>query len=243
MRRIARTSLTQSTLGRLRDLTDEVVRAGDPKAKATARWETKPKAAFEEVRTALEGMAHGRARCMYCEDSFGTDIDHFWPKADYPDRAFSWPNYLLACSFCNSNLKRNEFPLDAAGQPLLIDPTMDDPAAYLLFVPTTGEFASLGPKGTESIRVFGLNDDTVPRQLPRGRRHALVDLVALLREYDRVASIDPLQAVEIRSAAREHPFGAVLAWLVAVSQLPAGPIVLGADIVALVNRHGVTTWP
>lgn len=243
MRRLTRTALPQATLDKLDDLTNEVTSAPDPKAKAKSRWKSKPKDAFDHVRSALETMAHGRARCMYCEDSIGSDIDHFWPKADYPERAFSWPNYLLACSYCNSNLKRNEFPLDPAGQPLLLDPTVDDPAAHLLFVPSTGEFTPLGPKGTESIRVFGLNDDSVPRLLPRGRLHALIDLAALLREYDRVAPNDAARAAEIRSAAREHPFGAVLVWLVAVAQLPAGPIVLGPDIVALVQRHGVTGWP
>jgi uncharacterized protein (TIGR02646 family) len=234
--------LTQPTLDKLAALTREVVGAPDPKAKAKSRWKSRPKDAFEEVRSALAQMAHGRSRCMYCEDSLGTDIDHFWPKADYPDRAFSWPNYLLALSHCNSNLKREEFPLDGAGQPLLLDPSTDDPAAHLVFVPTTGEFAAVGTKGAESIRVFGLNDDTVPRLLPRGRRHTLIDLAALLREYDRVAPIDATYAAEIRAAAREHPFGAVLVWLIEVAQLPAGPVVLGADIVALVQRHGVATW-
>ncbi|NOY25886.1 MAG: HNH endonuclease, partial [Oligoflexia bacterium] len=105
-------------------------------------------------------MASGRARCMYCEDSLGTDIDHFRPKADFPQRAFAWPNYLLACSHCNSNLKRNAFPIDGNGDPLLLDPSADNPAEHLLFSPSTGEFVSVGAKGQESIRVFGLNDDT-----------------------------------------------------------------------------------
>ena len=119
MRRLVRTSLSQATLDKLSDLTGEVVNSPDPKTKAGTRWKSKPKGVFDEVRMALERMAHGRARCMYCEESLGTDIDHFWPKATYPARTFSWPNYLLACSHCNSNLKRNEFPLDGAGQPLL----------------------------------------------------------------------------------------------------------------------------
>jgi uncharacterized protein (TIGR02646 family) len=242
MRSVQRTALTQPTLDTLANITQQVVGATDPKAKAKSRWESKPEAAFDEVRSALWQMAHGRARCMYCEDSLGTDIDHFWPKATYPGRAFSWPNYLLACSHCNSNLKRNEFPVDATGQPLLLDPSVDDPSAHLLFVSQTGEFAPIGPKGAESIRVFKLNDDTVPRRLPHGRRQALIDLIAALYLYDRVAPTDAAWAAEIRAAACEHPFGAVLVWLVAVSQLPAGPAVLGANIVTLVQRHGVTTW-
>ena len=242
MQRLTRKALDAPTLQKLADLTREVVSAPNPRAKAQTRWSSKPEATFSVVRSALEKMASGRSRCMYCEDSLGTDIDHFWPKADHPHRAFSWPNYLLACSHCNSNLKRDQFPRDAGGSPLLIDPTVDDPAQHLTFEHRTGEFKAIGPKGAESIRVFGLNDDTVPRKLPRGRRQALLGLGALLGEYDRVVANDPARATELREAVCEHPFGAVLFWLIDVAQRRAGAMVLGPDVVDLVNRHGVATW-
>ena len=242
MQRITRTALNAPTLQRLAKLTQEVVSAPNPRAKAHVYWRMKPRATFEVVRSALENMASGRSRCMYCEDSLGTDIDHFWPKGTYPARTFEWTNYLLACSHCNSNLKRTQFPTDATGAPLLLDPTVDDPAQHLTFVPRTGEFNANGPKGTESIRVFGLNDDTVPRKLPRGRRQALLGLVGLLREYDRAVQGDPGRAAELREAVCEHPFGAVLFWLIDVAQRPVGAAVLGAEVVGLVQRHGVATW-
>lgn len=62
------------------------------------------------VLAALTGMAPGHQRCMYCGDSQGTDIDHFEPKSQAPLRTFDWTNYLLACSYCNSNQKRDLFP-------------------------------------------------------------------------------------------------------------------------------------
>jgi len=68
----------------------------------------------EGLRGALLTMAAGHARCMYCCDSTGTDIDHFEPIALAPLRAFDWLNHLLACSFCNSNQKRELYPCDAA---------------------------------------------------------------------------------------------------------------------------------
>ncbi|MBK7758736.1 MAG: hypothetical protein IPI35_20530 [Deltaproteobacteria bacterium] len=169
MRHLPRAALRQATLDMLHQVTQEVTSAADPKAKAKARWKAKSpklKDTFDEVRAALEAMASGHARCMYCEDSLGTDIDHFWPKADFPDRAFTWENYLLACSYCNSNLKRNQFPRDAAGQPELLDPTVDEPAEHLFFLPGNGRFLAIGPKGHQSIAVFGLNDNAAPRQLP-----------------------------------------------------------------------------
>lgn len=178
---------------------------------------------------------------MYCEDSLGTDIDHFWPKSDYPDRTFLWENYLLACSHCNSNLKRSQFPRDAAGQPELLDPTVDEPSDHLLFLPTNGCFEPKGPKGPESIRVFALNDDR--RRLPEARRDALLCLELLIRDYDRVVDTDPAKAAKLRAAARDFPFSGVLVWLVRVALAPAGAVVLGDELYALLQRHGVASWP
>jgi uncharacterized protein (TIGR02646 family) len=74
---------------------------------------------------------------MYCEDSRGTDVDHFWPKAHYPTKAFSWENMLLACTHCQ-RIKGDRFPLAVDGSASLIDPTSDDPWDFLVFVPETG---------------------------------------------------------------------------------------------------------
>lgn len=242
MRQLHRATLSQPSLDKLAELTDRVKADAKPRARAKAMWKSKPKKAFDEIRTLLEAMATGRARCMYCEDSLGTDIDHFRPKADYPELAFSWPNYLLACSHCNSNLKRNEFPVDAAGEPLLLDPTVDDPAAHLVFSASTGDFVADGPKGPESIRVFGLNDDTSPRRLPTGRQQALVSLTALLKEYDREITGDPDRAAEIRATVSDFPFSAVLHWMIRIANAPSGTVVLGADVVGLIRKHEVHTW-
>ena len=242
MRRIRRVALSQTAVDKLAELTSEVLGATNPREKAQKLWNSKPKAVFREVHRKLEEMASGRSRCMYCEDSHGTDIDHFRPKADYPQSTFEWRNYLLACSHCNSNLKRNEFPVDAEGAPLLLDPSTDEPADHLSFSPSTGEFVPIGPKGPESIRVFGLNDHTSPRRLPTGRRQALIVLVALLQAYDREVDTNPAKASEIRATVKEHPFSAVLHWLVRIAQASTGPDVLGADVVALVNSHHVDRW-
>ena len=91
----------------------------------------------DSVLATLRQMAGQGARCMYCSDSRGTDIEHFRPKAAYPTQAFRWPNLLLCCSACG-RLKGARFPLDPAGEPLFIDPSHDDPWAHLNFVPETG---------------------------------------------------------------------------------------------------------
>jgi uncharacterized protein (TIGR02646 family) len=125
-------------------------------------------------------MASGRERCMYCEDSAGTDIEHFYPKSMYPSRCFRWHNYLLACSHCNSNEKRTQFPLDSDNAPVLLDPTKDDPYEHIAFVPETGQFQGVTPQGEETVTVFGLNRRQI---LEQGRRNAWTELNALFRDY------------------------------------------------------------
>jgi hypothetical protein len=97
--------------------------------------------ALKTVFGALLSMMGSRQRCMYCVDSHGSDIDHFWPKADFPDRCFLWPNMLLCCTECG-RFKGSRFPLSATGQPMLIDPSAEDPWEHLDFDPDTGNLTA-----------------------------------------------------------------------------------------------------
>jgi hypothetical protein len=105
---------------------------------------------------------------MYCDDSRGTDIDHFEPLERAPLRAFVWVNHLLACSFCNSNQKNRKYPVDAEGACLLVDPTAEDPADHLTLRLSVGTYDPLSPKGEETIQVFGLNRSELVKGRPRG---------------------------------------------------------------------------
>lgn len=115
------------------------------------------------VLAVLQNMMGKRARCMYCLDSHGSDMEHFWPKTPYPDRMFLWPNLLLCCAECG-RLKRDEFPL-SEGEPLLIDPTTEEPWLHLDFDPGTGNMVArfdLGsndwsPKGLETVKTLHLD--------------------------------------------------------------------------------------
>ena len=160
---------------------------------------------------------------MYCEDSAATDIEHFWPKSQYPDRAFSWDNYLLACSGCNSNEKREQFPLDAAGQPLLIDPTVEDPRDHLTLSVRTGKYqprrrdSQESPKGKWSIKVFGLDRDI----LEKGRVDAWHTIPALLVRYGAACDDQEwLLALEVQRTLCRTPFASVFVWFLDIA---AGP--------------------
>lgn len=247
MRRLQRKPLSKKSTDALKRLTAQVHRARSAKARQSAvarSWKNKPRAAFDEVKEKLSAMATGRSRCMYCEDSAGTDIEHFYPKSKYPERAFRWDNYLWACSHCNSNRKRTQFPLLRGRRPALIDPTAVDPAAHLKLVPSTGEFVAIGPRGQKSIEVFGLNDHRAPRDLPRGRREAFLKLQILLQAYDRELRAGRKAKASLRKdIIRNEPFSAVLTWLVAIAHGPrSGHEVLDLGVAELVRKHGVAAW-
>ena len=130
MRRITRLPLDTDALENLEALQKRVDSADDAPEKAKALWRS-DRSELQPVLAALRDMAPGRTRCMYCEDNTGVDVEHFWPKSKFPARTFSWMNYLLACPQCNSNYKRAKFPRSIGGDPLLIDPTAEDPSDHL----------------------------------------------------------------------------------------------------------------
>lgn len=112
----------------------------------------------------LQAMMGHRQRCMYCVDSHGSDIEHFWPKAPYPDRAFLWSNMLLCCTECG-RFKGNRFPLSCAGSPMLIDPSAENPWEHLDFDPDTGNLTARyeaaqrapSPRGECTVQVLQLD--------------------------------------------------------------------------------------
>ncbi|WP_159401426.1 HNH endonuclease [Streptomyces maremycinicus] len=138
--------------------TEIIEAAGGTAETAREQWRT-AQAPKRHVRVALESMARGVVRCMYCDESRATDIDHFEPIERAPLRAFVWANHLLACSFCNSNAKRSQYPVDAGGTCLLVDPTAEDPADHLVLYLKSAVYSPVSGsrKGAETIRVFGLN--------------------------------------------------------------------------------------
>src|SRR5689334_5340912 len=139
MRHIARGTLSNRTMGVLKKRTSRIAAAPDQNAAAEKAWRTRNAAADTEVQSVLWAMAGVLRRCMYCEDSEGVAIEHFRPRTSFPLKTFDWWNLLLACSYCNSNQKRTQFPQSTAGAPLLIDPTSENPALHLEFSPTTGQ--------------------------------------------------------------------------------------------------------
>ncbi|WP_327284644.1 hypothetical protein [Streptomyces sp. NBC_01205] len=192
-------------------------------------------AAKSEIRTLLEKMAPGVLRCMYCLDSLGTDIDHFEPLSRAPMRTFCWHNHLLACSRCNSNFKREDYPCDEdTKECLLIDPSTDDPGDHLELLLAAGTYEKKTRKGEESIRVFGLNRE----DLVQGRFDAYVTSCDVLNSWHRkVRSGDLLGAAHSAAALRREPFGDVLHALEKLGRLPYAAAALGDEL-----AESLTAW-
>lgn len=157
-----------------------VLRSHGAQARENARqlW-NRNRPARRGLREALNVMAPGHQRCMYCGDSEGTSVDHFEPIARNPLRTFDWLNHLLACSYCNSNQKGSRFPVDEHGSPLLIDPTVEDPFDHLALSLTVGEYRARTRKGASTIDVLGLNRAV----LVQGRQHAREVVSQALRSW------------------------------------------------------------
>ena len=113
----------------------------------------------EDVKRQL--LADHHSKCAYCECRLNGDyghIEHFRPKGGYtvpPSNklitpgyywlAYDWNNLLLSCSACNTTYKQNHFALEDESQrdiphksiskevSLLINPSMEDPGAYIEF--------------------------------------------------------------------------------------------------------------
>ncbi|MGI5135702.1 HNH endonuclease [Streptomyces sp. CA-106110] len=170
MIRIKRAPLPRAALTLMAGHTGDISQASVPKQRAKQLWKntTVRRQIHPVLRSTLAKMAPGLERCMYCGDNQGTDIDHFEPVRINPLRTFDWHNHLLACSLCNSHLKRDLFPLAKDGSPLLIDPSSDDPAPHLHLSLAAGEYVHLTDRGEATIKVFGLNRSI----LVRGRRRA-----------------------------------------------------------------------
>ena len=189
----------------------EVERAGDYAAQvnrgaALFTCYNRPKnTVFVVVRRQLAIMCPGARRCGYCEDSAESEIDHFRPKALYPDRVFVWENYLPSCAPCNRKKgrrfavlkdgdlvcvgRRRGGPVErpVAGPPALIDPRVEEPMRILTldllgtfrFLPREDVSREDEIRANYTITVLQLNRDV----LTESRRRAYDDYRARLYEY------------------------------------------------------------
>jgi hypothetical protein len=170
----------------------------------------------------------------------------FLAKVNVSSKSFSWSNYLLACSHCNSNHKRTKFPL-VDGKPALLDPTSEDPddapSRHLRLLPSNGRYQPIGPKGVPSIEVFDLNGDERGRKLPEGRRDTFYKLQVLVIAYDNfVRNDNDAMAHNIKRAIINEPFAGVLAFMLDLARQVNDDKTLLPGVAQAIRRHRVAGW-
>lgn len=238
MIRIARAELPSQLLILLESLTEEIARAPAPKQAAEARALWRRASVRAAVRSPiseiLRQMAPGREHCMYCGDNQGTDVDHYEPIAHNPLRTFDWLNHLLACSFCNSQAKRDRFPVDGDGKPLLIDPCSEDPFEHLLLTLSLGVYTALTPKGSSTIETCGLNRALLVRGRVQARR--VVELCLADWGAAHVAGNRARQDAAVLTV-REQPFADVCQSMLRQAESPGAAAVFAGnpDVLALLR--------
>lgn len=148
MIRLPDIALEEEHLAALAAWQEELVQKGNyelQRIHAAALWKAKPKnkMPFPAVMEALQRMSCGAARCHYCEDSEGADIDHFRPKSIYPNLAFQWENFVWSCAKCN-RAKGNRFGLIDIGENGVVSIRMAKHAQ--LTYPPEGDPALIHPR-------------------------------------------------------------------------------------------------
>ena len=144
-----------------------------------------------------------------------------------------------ACSRCNSNFKRDRFPLDGAGAPLLVNPSEEEPLDHLSFSPSTGRFEPRSSKGDPSIDVFGLNRTT----LTKGRASAWIVLEQLVIRYAEFKGAGEDAKAANETAVRKHPFAGVFAALVRIASGPDADLLIDRDCLRVLRgRPEIGNW-
>jgi 5-methylcytosine-specific restriction endonuclease McrA len=210
---ITRVSLPAATARSLKIRTDNLgkVVPTNRVAVARSRWHG-ASVLRRQLSAVLETMAHGRKCCNYCSDNLGTDIDHYCPIAEAPLSTFEWTNHLLACSRCNTHVKGSHFPRDPLGNPLIIDPTRDDPWDHIRLTPTTGQYYAITDKGRTTKELL-LDHDL----LARGRAAAWLEASdQVIGHSAAVAKGDAIKALQYQFRLLQRPnldaFYAMLRW-------------------------------
>jgi hypothetical protein len=227
---IQRFGLTEAVTERMTVLTGRIelrdAASGARKKYADNLWkdEVEVKQGLRAVLLAMAPRVLGC--CMYCGGFIATDIEHFTPREHKALKTFFWPNHLLVCGPCNSTYKRGWWECDAeTGEPLLIDPTRDDPFSHLRLNLRDGEYQGETDKGRTTVKVLGLN--LPERRLVAGRNLARLNIRIVLRDWGRARQQGGAEAERAAlDVLKGQPFADVWQAMLRQAILPGAALVL-----------------
>jgi hypothetical protein len=120
------TPLKKPLLDRLARETDAIKKSVDPRMEAEKRYRNARKTQwFKPVVLKLGRLAGPGERCMFCSGSEASDVEHYRPKAIFPEMALTWENYLWSCTPCNRG-KLNRFPPDTGPGGKFVNPLYEN---------------------------------------------------------------------------------------------------------------------
>ncbi|WP_309887920.1 hypothetical protein [Archangium sp.] len=163
--------------------------------------------AHETVKQALREAQHDK--CAFCESNFAHisygDVEHFRPKGGWSQKegepltqpgyywlVYEWANLFLSCTLCNQKFKSNLFPLQTPTRrarshqdevsledPLLLDPAVDEPEAFISFRKEVPYALKGNRRGRTTIHILGLQRAELAEQRRKHLDHvqSLRDLV------------------------------------------------------------------
>lgn len=176
----------------------------------------------EQIRNALHAVQG--VRCAYCERRTGTEagdghIEHFRCQADHPELDLSWNNLFWSCNDESSCGKFKDGCVRDGGHRArfnpadLIDPSVDDPDLFLLFVTdgTVQVRAELSDadvrRAQETLRVFNLTESAYLRKAREDAVRTYVSTVQWMQQH--APALLASYVAREQTAAAEAPFSAV----------------------------------
>lgn len=180
MRRLPpRAELPPATRKKLEAESKVIADAENPKAEAERRCGNARKAKwFKPIVESLGAMSGAGQRCMFCGGSEASQVEHFRPKAVFPQESMKWENFLWVCSICNQS-KSNRFPPETEVGAQIINPVDEDVWTFC-FIDEFGNLSArwradlddLDPRAAKTIEILALDRDA----LQEPRQHRLDDL-------------------------------------------------------------------
>ena len=178
----------------------------------------------EEIREAL--LEIQKHRCAYCERRTGSDsdaghIEHFRKQADDPSLDMTWDNMFWSCNEPKTCGKRKDEcsydsgPMKRFDPDDLINPSIDDPDRFFLFV-TDGTIRLREGltdddkrRASETLRIFMLADSVYLR---KSREDAVRPYLNAIDSLTKVATPEVIQQYinSEKPRVKDAPFSAAI---------------------------------
>ncbi len=122
------------------------------------------------------------SKCAYSEtvlqrNSSYMEVDHFYPKEDYPQKLVEWGNLIACCKTCNTT-KGTTDPSKVE----LINPYEDNPLNHISF--RGGLCVAIDNKGENSKKKYGLNSQHFVKSREKQVTANKEELMRLSEEWD-----------------------------------------------------------